>query len=137
MKELLQTITTHYLLFTFLTSLGLLQLAGVRSRTPYLLLFQGRRTSAVTGVVLLATGYLFFFTQADYDLPGLEGAQLFFEFAGSAFLALLVCAGANVARSGQVGTARRALRRRISASLVELRPLFALPRRFGTEEEVT
>ena len=137
MRDMLATITSHYLLFTFLTSLGLLQLAGARSKTRHLLLLDSVRASAALGVVLLIAGYSFFLAIADYGLPGLEGAQLFFEFLLTAIAALLVCAGANVARSGHIGASRRALRRRIAASVVELRPLFARRRRLRVEDEAT
>lgn len=137
MTDLLRTITAHYLIFVFLASLGMLQLAGARSRAQHLLLLDGRRKSAILGVGLILAGYLFFFTKAQYGIPGLEGAQLFLEFGGTAFLALLTGVGANVARSGQIGVARRALRRRMAASAAELRPLFSAPRRYRVEDEVT
>lgn len=135
MPKLLQTITAHYLVFVFLTSLGMLQLAGARSGTRRLLLLRGRRASGSLGVALLLGGYYYFFTQASYGMPGLEGAQLFFEFAGAAFVAILVCAAVNVLRSGQVGTARRALGASLRESTQELRPLFSPQRRRRAKDE--
>ena len=136
MNALLQTITAHYLLFVFLTSLGLLQLAGARSGNHRLMLLSGRRAAALLGIGLLVSGYVFFFTQSTYYNPGLEGAQLFFEFGAMAVAALAVCFLASAIRSGELGTGLRHQRtdpRHSSRS--PLRPR-AQGNRYRAEDEV-
>lgn len=127
MNDFLRLITAQYVLFVFLVSAGVLQLAGARTGGR-LCLLSGRRSSALLGVCLLASGYAFFFTQARYGARGLEGAQLFAYFGVGAVAALLVCSGINLLRSGQVVGLGRRLANNLRASVAELRPLFERPR---------
>lgn len=135
-KALLQTITAHYLLYVFLASLGLLQLAGARSGNRRLMLLPGRRASAFLGLCLLVGGYVFFFTQSTYYNPGLEGAQLFFEFGAMAFAALVVCAVADMLRSRGVSSTLRRLRTDPGGSRREPPQPQPTGRRYRAKDEV-
>lgn len=133
--SLLHTITAQYLIYAFLASLGVLQLAAVRSGARRFWLLSGERASLVAGMLLIVGAHAYFYLQAPYGQPGLEGAELFFNFAGAAFAAVLVAVLAGAVRSGRIGGIRRSLRRRSRDAAAELRPLWRGTPRAQLEDE--
>lgn len=70
-----------YLLFTFFSSLGVLQIA----------LSKGASKSFNLGIVVVIGSYLWFFSVADRNIPTvLEGVQLFVVFGLGASLAIFI-----------------------------------------------
>lgn len=67
---------SQYLLFVFLASLGVVQIAAARNGLKGLMLLPGRRASLVLGWTLVVASFVWFFTVEDRDVPGLEGTQL-------------------------------------------------------------
>ncbi|MBI2861637.1 MAG: hypothetical protein HYX89_02335 [Chloroflexi bacterium] len=66
----------QYLLFVFLASLGVVQIAAARNGLKGLMLVPGRVPSLVFGWALVVASFLWFFSVEDRDVPGLEGTQL-------------------------------------------------------------
>ncbi len=112
----------HYLLWVFLSGIGVLQMAAARSGMRHFLLLRTRRAAALLGAFLLVGGYCYFFSVAAYGERGLEGAQLFSLFGIAVITAFITCVGLRVLRSGRVAQARESLDSRVRAALAELFP---------------
>ena len=83
----------EYLLLTFVSCCGVLQLAAAFSGLKGLLIAGDRRFSIAVGVLLVAGALVWFFWEGGRNLPdtggGIAGASQFYFFMLGAFLALL------------------------------------------------
>ena len=70
-----------YLLFTFFASFGVIQIASAKKHSG----------KTILGAVLLVASYGWFFASRDRNVPTIvEGAQLFFVFAASSAMSLIL-----------------------------------------------
>ncbi|MBI4759066.1 MAG: hypothetical protein HY783_08750 [Chloroflexi bacterium] len=80
-----------YVIFVTFSALGTLQLVAARYGLQGLFFFPARpRASSLAGLLTISVSYYWFFSSADRNVPGLEGAQLTFFFSLSCLLAISI-----------------------------------------------
>jgi hypothetical protein len=80
-----------YVIFVTFSALGALQLVAARYGLQGLFFFPARpRASSLAGLLTISVSYYWFFSSADRNVPGLEGAQLTFFFCLSCLLAVSI-----------------------------------------------
>lgn len=79
-----------YVIFVTFSALGTLQLVAAHYGLRGLFFFPARpRASSLAGLLAISVSYYWFFSSADRNVPGLEGAQLTFFFSLGCLVALL------------------------------------------------
>lgn len=78
-----------FLIFSFVASLGVLQIFAIRGDRRYSF-FRQKVSSTIFGSLLLIISYLWFFNSGQRNVRNLEGAELFIIFGLGAMLSVLV-----------------------------------------------
>jgi len=79
----------EYLLFIFVASCGVLQLAAVHSRLEGLSFFKKPLAGNLFGGLAIVGAFVWFFAIENRNVPGLEGSQQLGFFSLGAFLAIV------------------------------------------------
>ncbi len=86
------TLGFEYLILAFSSCCGVLQIASARSGLSKMMYFTSARLSAIFGLVIIVTSFLWFFGISDRNLPdtdgGIPGTTQFFLFMIGACLSI-------------------------------------------------
>ena len=91
----------EYLLFIFVASCGVIQLAAVRSGLKGLLFFNRPLVASLFGVLAIVGASIWFFAIENRNVPGFEGTQQLGGFSLGASLAIVfTLVVSSIARAG-------------------------------------